>query len=353
MSRLPSRPLTHRAREILATVGHAYPAAWQQVDSMRASRGKGLPQWPEWCFLPTRYAHAIAAGGSGRRLPYEHSHYPSLLGALAAWRVSQGIYRFDRTLYDALTRTPLIGDLPHEPLYRLPEWCVYVETPDLIWPIPGEERPIHGAWGHLDWDERIGSTADCELRLVLDTARSPRDALDPLHGCIPIPLIRKGTITDSLDRVLMFGIAQARARGLEPPPELKNTTFVARILWPIVSLLLYICTESGEIGDVSRRPLNPQPKRTRHGPRLFPPDRPTAWDVGVRIGAALRRAYQDEPAIGSVPTGRRLRGHVRIFHWHTFLAGPDRTERRLKWLPLIPVNLKDPDLLPATVRRVG
>src|SRR5579872_2800043 len=239
-----SRPATHRAREILTTVSHAFPTAWRQVDSLRSSRGKGLPQWPEWCFLPTRYTHAIAAGGTGRRLPYEQSHYSSMLGALAAWRVSQGIYQFDRTLYDALTHTPLNRDLPHEPLMRLPEWGIYIETYDLIWPIPGEERRIHGAWAYLDWDEQIGHTPDCELRLVLDAARTPREALDPMHGCIPIPLIGSGTIAESLDRVLTFGIERARARGIEPPKELKDATFVARILWPIVSLLLYICTES-------------------------------------------------------------------------------------------------------------
>jgi hypothetical protein len=347
----PSRPPTHRAREIVETVSRAYPKAWQQVDRLREARGKGLPSWPEWCFLPTRYVHTIATGGTGRCLPYAHSHYSSMLGALGSWRVSQGIYRFDRTLYDALIHTPLDRDLPHEPLFRLPEWCPYIETPDLIWPISGEERPIHGAWAYLDWDERIGST-DCELRLVLDAARTPREALDPMYGCIPIPLIGRGTIADSLDRVLAFGIEQARARGLEPPLQLKDATFVARILWPIVSLLLYICTESAEIGDGRRLLLNPRPTRTRHGLRFFPPDRPTTWDVGVRIGAALRRANQDVTGKDSVPTGRRLRGHVRIFHWHTFLVGPQRAERRVKWLPVIPVNLKNPDLLPATIRRV-
>jgi hypothetical protein len=147
---------------------------------------------------------------------------------------------------------------------------------------------------------------------------------------------------------MMLGAEQTRALGMEPP----DAKQVAPMLWPIVSLLLYIRTESGEIGEGSRRPLNPQPKRTRHGSRLFPPDRPTTWDVGVRIGATLRRAHQYETDKDSVPTGRRLRGHVRIFHWHTFLAGPDRTERRVKWLPVIRVNLNNPDLLPATIRRV-
>lgn len=152
--------------------------------------------------------------------------------------------------------------------------------------------------------------------------------------------------------MLAFGVKEARAHGVKVAAELTDPGRVARILWPIVSLLLYICTEAGEIGDGIRRPLNPEPVRTRHGSRLFPPDRPTTWDVGVRMGAALRRTHQYEPRIDSLPTGRRLRGHIRLFHWHTFLAGPGRAERRVKWLPVIRVKFKDPDSIPATVRRV-
>jgi hypothetical protein len=67
-----------------------------------ALRGRDLPQWPDWCFLPLRHAQAIVTCGSKRPPPYEPPFHRGILGALAAWRVSQGIYRFDRTLYDAL-----------------------------------------------------------------------------------------------------------------------------------------------------------------------------------------------------------------------------------------------------------
>lgn len=335
-------------------MSHAYPTAWQRVDSVRAACGSGVPQWPDWCFLPYRHVHAIATGGCGQLLPYERSHHPSMLGALAAWRVTQGIYRFDPALYEAVINTPLDRDLPREPLYRLPEWCVYIETSDLIWRIPGEERPIHGAWAHLDLERNIQTAPECELRLVLDTARAPGVALDPTQGCVPVPLtlMGKGTIADSLERVLTFGADQAIARGLKPPAGRDDAKRVARMLWPIVSLLLYICTESAEIGDGIRRALNPRPTRTRYGWRLFPPNRPTTWDVGVRIGAKLRRACQHDRATDTARTGRHVRPHVRIAHSHTFLVGTGRAERCVKWLPVIPVNMDSPNLLAATIRRV-
>jgi len=80
------------------------------------------------------------------------------------------------------------------------------------------------------------------------------------------------------------------------------------------------------------------------------------WDVGTRLGAALRMAYQAAETGQGDPdpdTGRaRPRAHIRRAHWHTFLAGAERSERRVKWLPPIPVNLEDVGTLPATVRKV-
>ena len=54
-----------------------------------------------------------------------------ILSALSSWRPTQGIYHFDAEIYDELINTALTGDLPFEILYQLPEWCVYVETPNL------------------------------------------------------------------------------------------------------------------------------------------------------------------------------------------------------------------------------
>ena len=43
----------------LAYYSRIYPSAWKQVDQFRADRGKSLPFWPDWCFLPLAGAYAI------------------------------------------------------------------------------------------------------------------------------------------------------------------------------------------------------------------------------------------------------------------------------------------------------
>src|SRR3546814_19198225 len=98
--------------------------------------------------------------------------------------MTQGIYRYDATRRDAVLQTPLDGELPTANLYRLPEWCVYVETDQETTHWAG--RPLHGFFAYLEYDIARGGTP--ELRLLLDVADDPRQpfAADAL---VPIPLI--------------------------------------------------------------------------------------------------------------------------------------------------------------------
>lgn len=131
---------------------------------------------------------------------------------------------------------------------------------------------------------------------------------------------------------------------------------------PLVSLLLYLCSQNSEIGNGDKAPGFPQPKRTKKRWRLFPPDQPTHWDVGVRLGSALRRAYH-AAEVGQEGAHAGPRPHIRRAHWHGFREGPMKREDgsaiptkerafNLKWLPPIPVNLDTLADLPTTIRPV-
>ena len=337
-----------RPRQVLTAVGRGYPNAWSLVDRLRADRGTDLPDWPEWCFVPLQGIRAIISPGA-TQLPLDRLAHIGIVGALAAWRVSQGIYRLDPDLAAAIADTPLSGELPAALLYRLPEWCVYIETPGRMF----MGRQLHGFWAHLDFEADGGED---ELRLLLDVARTPAEALDPMHGQIPVPLILgAGTLTDSLERVIESGRKRVRKLGMEMPAEaLASVEQQATAITPLVALVLYLCAENAEIGDGETRPTRPAPKRTKRGLRLFPPPRITAWDVGLRIGAALRRAKagdDDPPATGGNQRNRP-RPHIRRAHWHTYRIGEGRTGRKVRWVAPVAVNVDDPEALPATVHRV-
>jgi hypothetical protein len=137
-------------------------------------------------------------------------------------------------------------------------------------------------------------------------------------------------------------------------------TFAAELrssVEPLVSLLLYLCSANGEIGG-DRRPANPRPVKTKKGPRLFPPDKVTTWDVGVRMGAAIRRGRAQETSIGNESDGNEHHGkrpHMRKSHWHGYWTGPkkdpDKRKFTLLWLHPILVNAENGEM-PATVHPV-
>lgn len=59
-----------RPRDHLVAAGKLYPEAWKAADEFRADRGQdGLPNWPEWCYLPLAGWYAIVSGGGSNRVP--------------------------------------------------------------------------------------------------------------------------------------------------------------------------------------------------------------------------------------------------------------------------------------------
>lgn len=263
----------------------------------------------------------------------------------AAWRgttsrrryaMAQDVYRVDPGLYPALVTTALDADMPADVLYRLPEWCIYVETPDLAL----DGAPVPGAYVHLEHDVHTGRA---ELRMLLDGD-------GPL---VPVAIhIGPWTLAEAISRSLHVSAARASAVGARTIGGLAE--LLLPVVEPVVNVVLYIATQAGEITGPGT-PGNPTPVRTRrHGLRLFPANGVRAWDVGVRIGAALRAAYHAAETSSDPAARHRPRPHVRRAHWHTFLSGPRAEARRrdVRWMPPIPVNVQSADDMPATVRRV-
>jgi hypothetical protein len=290
---------------------------------MRADRGaQGLPDWPDWCFLPLSGWYGIVSlqAGEERLHPGQLSGDVGRLGALGAWRPTQGVYRFHPEVLAALAATPLSGDMPADVLLRLPEWCIYVETPGVRW----YDDELYGFFAHLEHDTNDGRA---ELRLLLDSA----------HGLVPMPLhLGPWSLDEAMRRV---GVEVERL-GLRPPPAAELAR-VARELRPLVGLVLYLCSEGPEVRGQrqARDTQRPQPVRTKRGWRLFPPPAPRLWAVGQALGEAIRQGREAGADAG--PTGRKgPRPHIRRAHWHGYWTGPQGAQRLvIRWLAPIPVAL--------------
>lgn len=327
-----------RPKQHLITASRRWPDAWKLVDQMRVDRGKDLPDWPEWCFLPLAGAHAIVTGGGFHTPSSLDDMAVGVVGALAAWRPTQGIYRFHTDLFEAVWDTPIEGELPIELLYHLPEWCVYIETPGKRF----SNHEIYGFFAHLEYDVNDGRS---ELRFLIDASHD---------RVIPIALhLVPGGIAASVERFMVHASAEkVTGHDLESWELLKHELAIATS--PLISLVLYLCTTAAEYrtDDSERVPTKPRPTKTKRGLRHFPPNEPTVWETGFRIGEALRRAT----STATTGSGGAVRPHIRRAHWHTYWVGPksDPTQRRaeLRWLPPIPVNLDSETDVNPTVRHV-
>lgn len=312
-----------RSEEHLRVAMRLYPSTGRMVDDFRQDRGNGLPDWPTWCFMPMAGWYAIVSQDNyekllpGDRLPLHLIPDVARLAAIGTWRYSQGVYKIDDDLRAALCETLIVGDIPVEVLYRLPEWCLYIETSDFEW----LGIPLFGYWAHLEFDINTGRS---ELRLLLDTEES----------LIPIPVhMGPWTVTEAIDRAAAEAVKQSSAAGVRFERDMNHVQSLAGSINPLISLLLYICSEAPEIDDERQPGTSPnraQPVKTKRGWRLFPAEKPRIWTVGRQIGERLR----DIPREENNNTGRTVRPHLRRGHWHGYWMGPREGQRKFiyKWI---------------------
>ena len=298
-----NNPPQHRAVEALIKLTRDFQGLGKRLNSFLEDRGKGLPDWPPYVLLPVAGWYAIASEqlAQGGQLNLEQARHVARLAAIGTWRYSQGIYRIAPELMQALLDSPMDGAIPTEVLHRLPEWCVYIETPGMTW----HGMQLHGFWAHLEWDVNDGHE---ELRLLLDT-----DVL------ISYPLHLGGNLSAAIEGFL----TESRKHGVVPEEVEKLVRADADGLSRLLSLVLYLCTETPEIDD-SRSPgvspHRPQPKRIKGGWRLFPPSAPRIWEVGQETASRLRQSVPVGKTTES--TGRTVRAHLRRGHWHGYWTGP-------------------------------
>ena len=338
----PKLPTIPNLLTPLHRIRAAVPKLSQKVDALRARRGKDIPAWPNWCFLPYQAGHGLVPPVT------DHGWFWGELIMMASWQVSQGIYEFDPDVYEAVVSTP-VGKVPCEVLYHLPEWSVFVPSPSF------KDSP--GFWARLAWS---GGGFPTMLKFViLRTDGSVSQPGIELHAGRTLEQTVKATWEEEVKQIKS-----------NPYPTLRNLEFLAawqdpdfrrqeheRVLrWvePRLALLLYLCSVNREISHPDNRlPAKPRAKKTKRGARHFPAANLRTWNVGIRLGAALRSARKNVSSRTSSGNGSPKRPHIRRAHWHSYWTGPQNGKRIrvVKWLPPISVKVDRVEDLPVTVRR--
>lgn len=330
-----------RIRNHVRAMGQKYPHAWEQLSMFRSMRGdKDLGYWPAWCYVPVAGAYAVVSGGGHNRVGPDNIPDVSLVAALGAWRLSQGIYVFHPEIVDALWSTEFRDKLPTEVLFSLPEFCLY-----FVWPsgtgLFGFD--LHGFFVYLEHD---AGTGEAELRIVMDCSDG-----------VLIPQffhLRSDSIQENLDATEQYIIEQIRKSGGDPTvyTGMNGSGDVMRRDWGrVLSMVLYLCVVNLEIRDASGKnqaPRRPVPVKTKKGFRIFPPDFATVWEVGHVTGEKILAAREEteEREIRDTEERWSPRPHLRKAHWHSFWTGPRKegaeNNRKLilKWLYPVLVGAK-------------
>jgi len=248
-----------------------FPETGRKVNEFRQNGLSGLgPDWPDWCFLPPACFGIIVEDALGRSASEkEIATDMPILGALATWRYSQGIYRIEPFLLKRIAATPLNGKMPVEQLHHLPEWCIYVETPGMEW--SGE--PLLGFWATLSWNFETHAET---LLVVLDKESA-------LETCLLD--VGPWSVKEGVQKV--FGFTKASCLMLNEPDFSHGACPVktAQALTPLVAIVLYLCSDTAEIEHEHApglRPTYPRAKKTRYGWKMFPPAKHTVWKVGKK-----------------------------------------------------------------------
>lgn len=310
--------MTRPQQLLIATTRH-YPKLNQLIDDFRQSKGKDLPNWASFCFLPIAGWYAILCNFKRKyQLDLSDMQDLQVLSAVGTWQFSKGVYEFDSDLYQALIDSEITGDLPAEVLHKLPEWCLYVVTPDLQF----DGQSVHGFYAYLEHDMNDGHH---ELRILLDC--DSYFISTPLH-------IGTGTLLDAVDKYLFESARQGVKRGQDIVMPIDTTQNIANDIMPFLSLLLYICSSEPDLTNRDKpndSPSRPQPTKTKKGWRLFPAEKVKTWTVGRSVGEQLRQTYQDYNT-----TGKTVKAHLRRGHHKTYWTGKRGTDEQKpvsRWIP--------------------
>ena len=311
---------------------------WEQMDEMRTVlRKRGRYKTSDLAYITLlEVLFAMNCYDKIRDDEYENAvRIANIVSALASWRISKQVYRFNMDLELALYQQAGDDQIPVEVLKSLPYPCVYMESPNL------QDDQYHGFFVYYDMDQ-YGTDVLKFLVLCRNGQEVAVRGFELLEGktlreCIA-EVLRKCYQRESVDDEVQEHIELAEK---------------------MLQLVLYICSANADI-----QPVEPKTSGTL---RRFEDIKDCyreirKWDVGMRMVSQNRRRTEKHIKKTKQQSGRsnyepvvhyRLAPHVRRGHWHTYWTGKkDGSAKRkliLKWIPFTYVNVGKLEELPTVV----
>ena len=279
----------------------------------------------------------------------------NMLAATGPWVVGRGIYRFDPDFCEELAKTEMTK-IPYQQLMNMPEWCTYIPYVHDRLPenIKGQFEEYDGFFAYLEEDDRyhVPELRISNVKISQDESGRDKIVLEPIF----IELISEDL--DVCTHRIDFNALENEEIGENKSNNYKQL-LQDQILY-CLQLLLCICAE-----NIEKTPVNlPAQKTNRQHLKDSQDsneymDSCRKWEVGTRIGAAIR-SWKSEKKSGTHDAyhgGQRHqkpRPHLRRAHWHTYLTGPRSEEQKrvLRWISPLEINVVIEDEMPTVLHSV-
>ena len=313
---------------LIRSLSHDIPGIYEQLSNLQQT-WRNMPDYDPRCELPISAAYTYLVEVH-KATDMDAAQLSPAITACYLWRQTPVIYDFDADLaamlYEQADDMDEEQTLPWEVLLRLPYPCVYIKAPDMRQTIDG----------FFAWIEKDLNRETLELRI--QTLDNGMDNTMPFS----IHLLPGATLGDCLEdtkKTTRINFREYVDQSKVPPDVLEAVMkdMTQLILRPL-QLTLYLCATNAEIETRQKPKIEIQGyEKQRKMKKESKASDVAAFDVGVRLGAAIRHATQPKAIYVKSPetpgTGSAKRPHSRRGHWHHYWAGPRDGERSLllKW----------------------
>lgn len=325
-------------------------------NARRESRNdEGRLPWDRSAFLTDQKSFDIAEKTNINKVGEEDfSSYWVHFNLLSAWRMSKGVYDFEKTLIRYINESQLDTDtaLPSRIFTKLPEWCVYIKTPRVSLENREEDifRETDGFFvgpieDHETGEVELGFLIDFNKEVVNREAGDSEKLLEDDNYPMWQPFGILFPMLVSLDDALDAAVDHDENDDNKDYEQKDRSEYVEAefFLNDMVSLVMYLCTDRPDIREDASRPHRGSPTNPVEN---NPPREALTWMVGTKLSETINMAEReaerpkkngaDESERGS---GRSPRPHLRRAHYHTYWVKDGGEEKPvLRWLPPTPVN---------------
>lgn len=318
---------------------------WQGMDNLHLTKRSN---WPEFCYVPLSLPINYAAHAQGvnladpRTAQFVIDH--KILFMIGTWAKTQGIYRFDETIFEHVTKSSFEGILMVDILTKLPEWCSYIEFP---YGVKLNGVNCYGFYAMISYNEFPIEKPTIDI------------IIDSDHGFHHRCLLLDSNFDTMIDFLMQHRKEFEGIGSLDPDDKMNTRDAIKEQLSACINCLFYLCSQNAEITHSKKPeklPKNPKIQKIKGESKILNADHPNVWNVAYRQGADLRKAIAEFQTLDKEAIERNSpRPHIRKAHFHGYWMGSRETNDRkylVRWLANIFVNVTPDNPIVPTIRQI-